>query len=202
MKVGLTGGIGCGKSTVLAMFKAHGWQTLQADQIAKEYLRSDRGIQMHIKKRFGASVLDAHGDLDVQALAAIVFGDFSELDWLEARLHPLVRAHWQKALEVSSRKNYLVEIPLLFEKKLEKNFDLTVCVVCPDMESNKRMELRGLTAAATKQRRQRQMVLEHKAARADHIIDNSKSVEHLKKQVNKLIELLALSGQYKRRIFP
>lgn len=194
MKVGLTGGIGCGKSTVLAMFKAHGWQTLQADQIAKEYLRSHREIQMHIKKRFGASVLDAQGDLDLQALAAIVFGDFSELDWLEARLHPLVRTHWQKALEVSSSKNYLVELPLLFENKLEENFDLTVCVVCPDIISDRRTELRGLTSAATKRRRQRQMILEHKAARADHIIDNSESVEHLKKQVHKLIELLALSG--------
>ena len=150
MKVGLTGGIGCGKSTVLAMFKAHGWQTLQADQIAKDYLCSHREIQIQIKQRFGSSILDSEGNLDLQALAVIVFGDFSELDWLEARLHPLVRAHWQKALEVSPRENYVVEIPLLFENKLEENFDLTVCVVCPDMTVDRRIEIRGLTSVATK----------------------------------------------------
>ena len=194
MKVGLTGGIGCGKSTVLAMFQAHGWQTLQADQIAKDYLCSHREIQIQIKQRFGSSILDPEGNLDLQALAAIVFRDFSELDWLEERLHPLVRAHWQKALEVSPRENYVVEVPLLFENKLEENFDLTVCVVCPDIISDRRIELRRLTSAATKQRRQRQMILEHKAARADRIIDNSESIEHLKKQVHKLIEFLAQSG--------
>jgi dephospho-CoA kinase len=191
LKIGLTGGIGCGKSTVLAMFKACGWQTLQADQIAKHYLRSQPEVQMQIKQRFGAIVFDQKGILNLEALAAIVFEDLAELDWLEARLHPLVRAHWQKALDASPAENFLVELPLLYENKLEENFDLTVCVVCPDIISNRRLELRGLAVAATQQRRRRQMMLDQKAARADCVIDNSGTVEHLQIRVHKLIASLA-----------
>ena len=191
LKIGLTGGIGCGKSTVLAMFKACGWQTLQADQIAKHYLRTHPEIHMQIKQRFGGTVFDQKGILNLEALAAIVFEDFAELDWLEARLHPLVRAHWQKVLDGSPAENFLVELPLLYENKLEENFDLTVCVVCPDITSNRRLELRGLAVAATQQRRRRQMMLDQKAACADCVIDNSGTVEHLQIKVHKLIASFA-----------
>ena len=173
MKVGLTGGIGCGKSTVLAMFESCGWQTLQADKIAKEYLRSHSEIQKQLKQHFGPSIFDLQGALDYQALAAIVFEEPSELEWLELRLHPLVRAHWQKALAASPKKDYVVELPLLYENKLEENFDLTVCVVCSDTIADRRLELRGLSSASTQQRRRRQMRLKQKAKRSDCIIDNS-----------------------------
>ncbi|TVP80972.1 MAG: dephospho-CoA kinase [Puniceicoccaceae bacterium] len=193
MKIGLTGGIGCGKSTVVGFFREAGWRTLEADAIVRELLADDTALQGRLRARWGEAVFDRSGAVDRKAIAAKVFKDTTELDWLESQLHPMVRARWSAALSEAGNAPCLVEIPLLFEKRLETEFDLTVCVACPYNLVEKRMVARGYTSAEIAQRYKRQMPLETKTELADHLISNAGSLEFLKRQTMRLIEPITRS---------
>jgi len=190
MKVGLTGGIGCGKTTVVALFRDAGWRTIESDALVRELLATDERVWSQLRARWGDAVF-TDGAVDRRAVAARVFSDDSELKWLEALLHPLVRESWYAAIEQAPEARWLVEIPLLFEKRLETLFDLTVCVASPPNVVEDRMVARGYTGAEVEQRRERQMPLEEKIERADHLISNAGSLEFLKRQTTRLIEQIA-----------
>lgn len=187
MKVGLTGGIGCGKSTVVAFFRDAGWRTIESDALVRELLSADPEVQRHLRSHWGDAVFNG-GEVDRKAVAARVFGNDAELEWLESLLHPLVRERWQRCVAQNPDGLWLVEIPLLFEKRLETLFDLTVCVSSPPAIVEDRMVARGYSGAEIAQRRERQMPLEHKIERADHLICNAGSLEFLKRQTTRLIE--------------
>ncbi|MGZ0657345.1 dephospho-CoA kinase [Coraliomargarita sp. W4R72] len=190
MKVGLTGGIGCGKTTVVALFREAGWRTIESDALVRELLATDERVLAQLRVRWGDAVF-TDGAVDRRAVAARVFSDDAELEWLEALLHPLVRESWQTAIQQAPDALWLVEIPLLFEKRLETLFDLTVCVASPPNVVEDRMVARGYTGAEVEQRRERQMPLEEKIERADHLISNAGSLEFLKRQTTRLIEQIA-----------
>jgi dephospho-CoA kinase len=187
MQLGLTGGIGCGKSTVVQFFKEAGWQTVESDALVRELLAADTGVQEELRQRWGGAVFAEDRTVDRKALARRVFGDPEELKWLESLLHPLVRERWESAVTNDPEGLWLVEIPLLFEKRLETRFDLTVCVSSPPDVVESRMVARGYTGAEIAQRRERQMPLEEKGKRADHLISNAGSLEFLKRQTMRLI---------------
>jgi dephospho-CoA kinase len=187
MKVGLTGGIGCGKSTVVELFKQEGWRTIETDAVVRDLLTNSADVKAQLRARWGEAVFHA-GAVDRRAVAARVFEDEVELRWLEALVHPLVHEHWQGAIRRDPEACWLVEIPLLFEKRLETLFNLTVCVTSPPAVVEHRMLARGYTGAEIAQRRERQMPLEEKIARADHLISNAGSLEFLKRQTTRLIE--------------
>ncbi|MGB1126888.1 MAG: dephospho-CoA kinase [Opitutales bacterium] len=187
MKVGLTGGIGCGKSTVVGIFSEHGWHTLESDQIVRDLLSGDASIQHRIRERWGDAVFLEHGGVDRTAVASQVFSDEEELRWLEQLLHPMVRDLWLREIAAAPDENWLVEIPLLFEKSLETDFDLTVCVVSPPDVVEIRMAARGYTGDEVERRRRRQMPLEDKVRLADHVITNSGSLNFLEEQTKRLI---------------
>jgi dephospho-CoA kinase len=186
MKVGLTGGIGCGKSTVVGFFREAGWRTIETDALVRELLAADAGVQAQLRGRWGDAVF-TEGTVDRRAVASRVFADEAELKWLESLLHPLVRESWEAAMERCPDALWLVEIPLLFEKRLETRFDLTVCVASPPDVVERRMVARAYTRAQIAQRRERQMPLEEKTERADHLISNAGSLEFLKRQTTRLI---------------
>lgn len=188
MKIGLTGGIGCGKSTVVQIFAAAGWKTLTADAIVHDLMQGDRSVQQALRAQWGDVVFQADGTVDRQAIAAQVFSDANSLKWLEDLLHPKVRVVWEQAIQRAPQANWLIEIPLLFEKRLESQFDLAVCVTCPADVVEARMVNRGYTAAQVEQRRLRQMPLEEKANRANRVLTNSGSLEFLERQTHRLIE--------------
>ena len=188
MKLGLTGGIGCGKSTVAALFKEVGWQTIDSDSIVRELLTEDQDVQDQIRKHWGDKVFTQDDLIDRKAVAALVFSDKSELKWLENLIHPVVQERWKSYLEGAPELAWLVEIPLLFEKRLENNFDLTVCVYSSTDISEVRMINRGYTKSEISQRRKQQMPIDEKVERADHVISNTGSFEFLKLQIKKLIE--------------
>lgn len=190
MKVGLTGGIGCGKSTVVRFFREAGWRTVETDTLVRDLLAEDAGVQARLRERWGGAVFAADGSVDRKALAGQVFGDPAELKWLEELLHPLVRECWEATVAEDPGGLWLVEIPLLFEKRLETRFDLTVCVESPPDIVETRMVARGYTGAEIEQRRERQMPLEEKIKRADHLISNAGSFEFLKRQTTRLIGLV------------
>jgi len=187
MKVGLTGGIGCGKSTVVGFFREAGWQTLESDKIVAELLSGDADIQAALRERWGATVFTSGGEVDRRAIATRVFQDEEELRWLEQLLHPRVRESWQGALVAAPDANWLVEIPLIFEKRLETAFDLTVCVASPVDVVEIRMASRAYSGEEVERRRQRQMPLDEKMRRADLVITNAGSLEFLKDQTMRLI---------------
>ncbi len=188
MKVGLTGGIGCGKSTVVGLFREAGWKTIETDAVVRELLASDLEVQSRLRDRWGAAVFSEDGLIDRKAVAQRVFSDPEELKWLETLLHPIVRDHWEASIAEDPEWLWLVEIPLLYEKRLETRFDLTVCVGSPPDVVENRMVARGYTGAEIAQRRERQMPLEEKIERADHLISNAGSLEFLKRQTTRLIE--------------
>lgn len=188
MRVGLTGGIGCGKSTVVRFFAEAGWRTIESDEVVRELLRSDPHVHTALRGHWGVAVFDAAGQVDRKAIAERVFADEAELRWLEGLLHPLVRDAWKSKVAADPEADWLVEIPLLFEKRLETEFDLTVCVSCTAAVIDRRMVNRGYSGDEVEQRRQRQMPLEEKVVRAHHVISNNGSLDFLKLQTTHLIE--------------
>lgn len=187
MKVGLSGGIGCGKSTILGFFREAGWRTVDSDAVVRELLATDAEVQAQLRSRWGEAVF-ADGAVDRGAVAKRVFGHEGDLKWLEELLHPLVRESWLASIDQAPDANWLVEIPLLFEKRLETRFDLTVCVTSPPDVVADRMVVRAYTEAQIEQRRKQQMPLEEKIERADYLISNAGSLEFLKQQTTRLIE--------------
>ena len=187
MKVGLSGGIGCGKSTVLGFFREAGWRTVDSDAVVRELLATNAEVQAQLRSRWGEAVF-ADGAVDRGAVAKRVFGHEGDLKWLEELLHPLVRESWLASIDQAPDVNWLVEIPLLFEKRLETRFDLTVCVSSPPDVVADRMVVRAYTEAQIEQRRKQQMPLEEKIERADYLISNAGSLEFLKQQTTRLIE--------------
>jgi dephospho-CoA kinase len=187
MKVGLSGGIGCGKSTILGFFREAGWRTVDSDAVVRELLATDAEVQAQLRSRWGEAVF-ADGAVDRGAVAKRVFGHEGDLKWLEELLHPLVRKTWLASIDQAPGANWLVEIPLLFEKRLETRFDLTVCVASSPEVVAGRMVARAYTEAQIEQRRKQQMPLEEKIERADYLISNAGSLEFLKQQTTRLIE--------------
>ena len=185
MKIGLTGGIGCGKSTVVGLFAEAGWSTLQTDAIVRDLLDNDTTVQSALRERWKETVFHPDGTVDRQAIARQVFANDSELEWLESLLHPRVRIIWETALAEAPDACWLVEIPLLFEKKLETKFDSTLCVESDPQIAEKRRLLKGHPKTETRQRRQRQMSLEEKIRRSDYVISNSGSLAFLKLQIQR-----------------
>jgi dephospho-CoA kinase len=182
MNIGLTGGIGCGKSTVVGLLREAGWGTMETDAVVRELLAGDAGLRAAIDARWGPAVFQGNGAVDRKAVAARVFQDPSELRWLESQLHPKVRRRWSAFLARSDGRHHLVEIPLLFEKRLETQFDLNVCIACPRNLVEERMVARGYTEVEIVRRIDQQMPLEEKIERADHLISNAGSLDFLKRQ--------------------
>ena len=186
LKVGLTGGIGCGKSTVAGLFAEAGWSTLQTDAIVRDLLDQDRAVKSALYERWKKAVFQPDGAVDRKAIARRIFEDTAELSWLEGLLHPKVRKVWETSLQEAPDLHWLVEIPLLFEKKLETKFDFTICVESSPQVVENRILLKGYSKTETRQRRQRQMSLEEKIRRSDYVISNSGSLEFLKLQTHRL----------------
>jgi dephospho-CoA kinase len=184
--VGLTGGIGAGKSEALAAFARLGAATLSTDQVTHELL-SDSEVRDALTERWGNEVAK-DGEVDRGRVAEIVFADPGELAWLESQLHPRVGAHvldWRGRLEPGVEVA-VVEVPLLFEAAMEGAFDATVAVVADDQVRDDRLRERGQAGLAG--REDRQLDQAEKAARADHVLRNDGTLEELERAVAKILE--------------
>ncbi len=190
LKIGLTGGIGCGKSTVVEYFDNMGWRTIKTDEIVHRLLAANSQVHTALRERWADVVFTEDGHVDRQAIANYVFNDDGELSWLEQLLHPLVRDSWECMLANEPNVNWLVEIPLLFEKNLETCFDFTVCIVSPPDIVKNRMAHRGHLRIEIERRRSKQMPLAEKISRGDYVIFNAGSFDFLKRQTMRLIEQL------------
>jgi dephospho-CoA kinase len=190
--VGLTGGIGAGKSEALAAFERNGAATLSTDRVAHDILE-DEQVRSALIERWGEDVAQG-GSVDRNKVGEIVFGDRDELAWLESVTHPRVGAHvaeWRQNLGPDVDLA-VVEVPLLFEAAMEDAFDATIAVVASDDLRDARLRERG--QAGLEGREGRQLDQAEKERRADHVIRNDASLEELERVVNELMGQLRTGG--------
>jgi dephospho-CoA kinase len=186
--VGLTGGIGSGKSTVSAMLAARGAVVVDADAITRERQQPGQPVLDAIVERFGPGVLLPDGALDRAALAALVFSDPDALADLNAIVHPAVGAEIARRIEAAAGTDAVVvlDIPLLAENP-RKGLAATVVVDAPvDVAVDRLVRLRAMDEADARARIARQATREERAARADRVIDNTGDLEALEAQVEDL----------------
>jgi len=188
--LGLTGGLGCGKSTAAKMFAAHGFDTMDSDSIVRDVVFKEAPVIAAVRAHFGNEVLNAAGEVDRRQLARRVFSDAPALRWLEALVHPRVFAHWRTRLEAAPASAWVVEVPLLFEKSLQNWFDFTVGVASDATVQLARLEQRGLPPPLARQRISQQLPLAQKIELADFVLLNDGSLEFLREQVARVVGLL------------
>ncbi len=184
--LGLTGGMGCGKSTAAALFADCGFRLLDADMIVREVLLPDPVVATTIREKFGETVVAASGAISRERLAEIVFADDLALAWLENLLHPRLIAHWQTVLAAAHETAFVAEVPLLFEKGMENWFDFTVCVTADSRQQLHRLQQRGIPPELASQRIARQLPLTRKRDLADFVLLNDGSLQFLREQVRHL----------------
>ena len=191
MNVGLTGGLGSGKSTVAALLGEHGAVIIDADVVAREVVRAGTPGFAAVVARFGPDVVGRDGELDRAALARIVFADGAALDELNAIVHPLVGSRSAElAAAVPPGAVVVHDIPLLAENGLADRFD-TVVVVEADREIRlARLAERGLTRAEAEARMAAQATDEQRRAIADEIVRNDGDLDSLARQVDRLWDRL------------
>jgi dephospho-CoA kinase len=179
--IGLTGGIGAGKSEVLAAFERLGAATLSTDRVTHELLDDDE-VRTALIGRWGDRVAP-NGQIDRDEVGRIVFESPEELGWLESVLHPRVGVHvleWRQSLEPEFEVA-VVEVPLLFEAAMEDAFDATVAVVADDQIRERRLRERG--QAGLEGREDRQLDQAEKERRAGHVIRNERTHDELESDV-------------------
>jgi len=194
MRIGLTGGIACGKSTVAAYLQdRYGIPVLSADRYANyvlEHLIADRVID-----RFGTAILQG-GKIDRKALGRIVFSQPEERAWLESQIHPIVKELMIKDLSAYGNQTVILEIPLLFEAKMTDLVHQIWVVSCTEATMIERLQRRNqLTIPECHDRIQAQMPLPQKCQLADVVLHNDGTLAELYQQVDKAYQSLQLAPQ-------
>lgn len=188
LTIGLTGGIAAGKSEALAAFGRLGAATISSDAVVHELLEGEP-LLSRLVERWGEEVAP-EGTVDRNRIGEVVFADPTELEWLEAQIHPLVGERigaWLSGLPAGVGVA-VVEVPLLFESGMEDVFDTTVAVVASDEVRRERAAGRG--HALVDEREARQLAQAEKATRAEHVVENDGGVEELERELSALVEKL------------
>ena len=196
LKIGLTGGIGCGKSTAVKYFQSLGTPVIDADLIARQVVEPGQPALQHIAHAFGAAVLNPDGSLNRGLLRETVFKNTEQLAKLEAILHPIIKKSIiNKINEYKAHAYIIVDVPLLFEKNYTKLFDRVLVIDClPDQQKQRVKQRDGSTQGVIESIMQTQINRDKRLSLADDILKNTSSVEDLYQQINCLhIKYLALS---------
>lgn len=193
LKVGLTGGIASGKSTVAAMLRARGCPVLEMDPIGHQLLKPGEPAYDETVREFGRAILDANGAIDRDKLGAIVFASKEKRERLNAILHPKILAkvrEWFEARDKEGADFAVVEAALIYEAAYDKELDRMVVCWCRPEQQLARLERRGLTREQAQARLDAQMPIDEKRKLADDVIDCSKSLEETNRQTEALIKRL------------
>lgn len=190
LRVGLTGGIGCGKSTVAAMLRECGCHVLEADRVAHELIEPGQAARDEVIREFGPQVRAADGRIDRTKLAALVFADPVKLQRLNQIVHPRVIEVLEQQLTELARAQpeavAVVEAALLIEASYHERLDRLVVVWCEPEQQMERLLARGMTRREAERRIAAQMLLDQKRRMADDEIDCSGRLEETRRQVESL----------------
>lgn len=186
-KIGLTGGIGTGKTTVSNyLAKTYNLPILDADIYARQAVEINSPILNKIAQRYGTKILLSDGSLNRPKLGEIVFHNDEERIWLEQQIHPFVRQRFAEEMnQLPSNSTIILVIPLLFEAKLTNLVtEIWVVFVDEQQQIQRLMQRNNLTLEQAKARINSQMPLIEKCQKADVILDNSNSLESLYQQID------------------
>jgi dephospho-CoA kinase len=189
IRIAVTGGIACGKSTVGGLLAERGAAVGDADDWARELLQPGQAVLAQVAETFGPAVLAPDGSLDRNALAGLVFSDGRARERLNAIVHPSARGRWQvwlRGLPAGTRVAAVI-VPLLYEAGYEGGWDAVVCVSACARVQRQRLAGRGLAADEAGRRVAAQMELREKERRSDFVIVNNGSETTLASQVERIL---------------
>ncbi|WP_326663416.1 dephospho-CoA kinase [Streptomyces sp. NBC_00385] len=188
LKVGLTGGIGAGKSEVSRMLAGYGAVLIDADRIAREVVEPGTPGLEAVVGEFGTGILTPEGTLDRPKLGSVVFADGERLAALNAIVHPLVGARSAELERAAGPDSVVVhDVPLLTENGLAPLYDLVIVVdAAPETQLDRLVRLRGMTEQEARARMAAQATREQRRAVADLVIDNDGAIEALEPQVREV----------------
>jgi len=185
--IGVLGGVGSGKSTLARILSSRGLIVLDADAEARAATGQPEILEA-LAKRFGADVVSVDGQLDRQALADRAFADEASTADLNAIVHPEVRRRLAERLERAKGRAVVLDVPLLLESPLAGLVTHWVFLDAPEELRERRVGRRGWATGERKRRESRQMDLQSKRSRADHVLVNSGTIDDLERQVDALLE--------------
>lgn len=194
--VGLTGGIGSGKSAATAYFEKLGIDIVDADEVARDVVAPGSEGLKEIVNRFGNSILLEDGNLNRATLREKVFSDINEKNWLNNLLHPLIRLRMQHLIGESTSPYCILSVPLLVENKLTEMCNYVVVVDCPEtMQLERALKRDGSTEETIRNIMASQVTRNERIEAADTVVDNSTTLSALSAQIADLHNtLLALSS--------
>ena len=197
--VGLTGGLGCGKSTVAAVWAARGAALLNADELGHEAIRRGQPACGELVQEFGDGILGPDGEIFRPRLGALVFGHPERVRRLNEIVHPAIRRLIaERARDFAARQPrgiLVLEAALLLEAFADANVDKVVVVECTEEQQVERVAARAGSAEEARQRMAAQFSRSERLARADFVIDGSGTVEQTRKQAEELWEQLEALGR-------
>lgn len=190
--VGLTGGIGSGKSTVSAMLAERGAVVVDADQVVRDVQQPGSPVLAALAERFGDGIIADDGSLDRAALAAIAFGDPDVLKELNAIVHPAVGAEMNRQVmaQLATDRVVVMDIPLLTENPRKELQGKIVVDVPVEVQVERLVAYRGFDEADARARIHRQATRDQRLEAADFVVDNSGDVEALRPQIDRLWDWL------------
>jgi dephospho-CoA kinase len=187
--IGLTGGVGMGKSTAAGFFLAHSIRVVDTDEIARQLVQPGQPALAEIQTAFGHQLIASDGSLKRDELARLVFANETKRKKLEAILHPRIREHWLAQIEAWREEKQslaVVVIPLLFETDAESHFDRIVCAACSPAAQRERLIARGWSAEQIRQRNAAQLPVEQKIVRSHFVLWSEGSLASHARQVERI----------------
>ena len=186
IKVGLTGGICCGKSAALEIFEQHGFEAINIDRHIHDALQGNERIKLGLKGRFGDKCVDRNdGQVLTQGLADLIFNDKGAMAYVEDLLYPEVEMLWKRDSPVPS----VVEVPLLFEQNLAEHFDHTLCIHATyPVQLSRAIVHRKWKPNEFDQRAAQQLPVGEKIRRADFVIGNNGTLLQFERQIQFFLE--------------
>ena len=193
-KVGLTGGLGSGKSTVARMLADEGFPVVDADQIAREIMEPGSPVLAQVAEVFGEDLIDDTGALNRAELAKRAFSSTEQTEKLNALTHPAIRAESNRRFDEAEKagaRAVIYDMPLLVDLGLHHDMDMTVVVdVDVDERVRRLVDKRGLTEADARARIAQQVDDDTRRAAADIVVDNNGPLEALAAQVEKVVRMI------------
>ena len=191
--LGLTGGVGMGKTVIARFLGGYGAQIMDTDELARQFVEPGQPALDEIRTTFGENIIVPDGRLRRDELARIIFADPAARKKLETILHPRIRERWLSQVGTwrgENRPLAVVAIPLLYETQAESNFDKIICVACSAATQRQRLLDRGWSPEQIRQRLAAQWPIEQKITRSDFLIWTEGALDVSNRQVERLLAVL------------